>query len=55
MARAAPLSGGYHSPSDEAGPGLILDGAAEDATLMVALGRRLADPTIYQRPTNRQD
>jgi hypothetical protein len=44
------LSGRYHSPEDEAGPELMLDGAAEDATLLVALGRRLADPAIYRRP-----
>ena len=44
------LGGTYHSPEDEAGPGLVLDGAAEDATLMVALGRRLADPAAYARP-----
>ena len=34
------LEGPYHSPDDEVGPGLLLDGAAEDATLLVALGRR---------------
>ena len=44
------LEGAYHGPDDEAGPGLVLDGAAEDATLLVALGRRLADPALYQRP-----
>jgi len=42
------LSGPYHTPDDEVGPNLILDGAAEDATLLVALGRRLADPSVYQ-------
>ena len=41
------LSGAYHGPEDEVGPGLVLDGAAEDATLLVALGRRLADPAVY--------
>lgn len=45
------LSGPYHGPEDEAGPGLVLDGAAEDANLMVALGRRLVDPSVYRRPT----
>jgi hypothetical protein len=43
------LSGRYHSPEDEAGPGLVLAGAAEDANLLVALGRRLADPAVYRR------
>jgi len=45
------LSGPYHGPDDEAVPGLMLDGAAEDANLLIALGRRLADPADYQRPT----
>lgn len=44
------LSGNYHQPSDQPGPNLMLDGAAEDTSLMVALGRRLADPAVYQRP-----
>ena len=44
------LSGPYHGPDDEVGPRLMLDGAAEDANLLVALGRRLADPADYQRP-----
>ncbi len=44
------LSGPYHAPEDEAGPRLLLDGAAEDANLLVALGRRLADPGLYRRP-----
>ena len=43
------LSGHYHAPEDEPGPRLVLDGAAEDANLLVALGRRLADPGLYQR------
>ena len=29
---------------------LVLDGAAEDANLAVALGRRLADPALYASP-----
>ncbi|MGQ0558210.1 MAG: M28 family peptidase [Sphingosinicella sp.] len=41
------LSGSYHGPDDEPGPTLELGGAAEDANLMVALGRRLADPAIF--------
>ena len=44
------LNGDYHQPDDEAGPGLVLDGAAEDANLLVALARRLADPAVYRRP-----
>ena len=44
------LGGNYHQPSDQLGATIPLDGAAEDANLMVALGRRLADPAIYQRP-----
>jgi hypothetical protein len=44
------LSGPYHGPDDEVGPAMMLDGAAEDANLLVALGRRLADPADYQRP-----
>ena len=44
------LGGNYHQPADQPGPTLMLDGAAEDTSLMVALGRRLADPTVYQRP-----
>ena len=43
------LAGDYHAPEDQPGPGLMLDGAAEDATLLVALGRRLADPAAYTR------
>ncbi|MEA3051624.1 MAG: hypothetical protein QOG72_527 [Sphingomonadales bacterium] len=44
------LAGPYHSPADNPGPGLVLDGAAEDADLMVALGRKLADPARYRLP-----
>ncbi|MGE0178547.1 MAG: M28 family peptidase [Sphingomonas sp.] len=43
------LRGNYHQPADQPGPGLQLEGAAEDTTLMVALGRRIADPQAYQR------
>ena len=46
------LNGAYHQPSDQVGPGLMLDGAVEDANLTVALGRRLGDPRIYRRPAN---
>jgi peptidase M28-like protein len=44
------LSGPYHGTNDEAEPGLELGGAAEDADLLVALARKLADPALYQRP-----
>ncbi|HEX9963955.1 MAG TPA: M20/M25/M40 family metallo-hydrolase [Allosphingosinicella sp.] len=44
------LGGPYHSAADNPGPGLILDGAAEDTDLMIALGRKLADPAVYARP-----
>ena len=44
------LAGDYHKPSDQLGRPIPLDGAAEDANLLVALGRRLADPAVYQRP-----
>jgi len=44
------LGGAYHAPEDQLGGQIPLDGAAEDANLLVALGRRLADPAVYQRP-----
>jgi hypothetical protein len=44
------LAGRYHKPDDQADGQLVLDGAAEDANLTVALGRRLADPAAYPRP-----
>ncbi|HET9638179.1 MAG TPA: M28 family peptidase [Allosphingosinicella sp.] len=44
------LAGPYHSAADNPGPGLILDGAAEDTDLMIALGRKLADPAQYPAP-----
>jgi len=44
------LSGNYHGPADQPGGTIPLEGAAEDANLMVALGRRLADPEAYRRP-----
>ncbi|WP_129792885.1 M28 family peptidase [Sphingosinicella sp. CPCC 101087] len=49
------LSGDYHGPEDEAGPELVLDGAAEDSNLLVALGRRLADPAIYRPEASEQE
>ncbi|WP_395611523.1 M28 family peptidase [Allosphingosinicella sp.] len=42
--------GRYHSPDDQADSQLVLDGAAEDMNLTVALVRRIADPSVYQRP-----
>ncbi|MDQ8755007.1 M28 family peptidase [Sphingosinicella sp. LHD-64] len=44
------LNGAYHKPEDQLGGPIPLEGAAEDTNLMVALGRRLADPTVYRRP-----
>ncbi|HEX8572209.1 MAG TPA: M28 family peptidase [Allosphingosinicella sp.] len=44
------LAGPYHSSADNPGPGLMLDGAAEDSDLMIAIGRKLADPARYRRP-----
>jgi Zn-dependent M28 family amino/carboxypeptidase len=43
------LGGRYHGPDDVADGQLMLDGAAEDANLIVALAGRLADPATYQR------
>ena len=43
------LEGRYHRPDDQADGQLVLDGAAEDANLSVALARRLADPATYRR------
>ncbi|HEV7660364.1 MAG TPA: M28 family peptidase [Allosphingosinicella sp.] len=43
------LGGRYHGPDDEADGQLMLDGAAEDANLIVTLAGRLADPATYQR------
>jgi hypothetical protein len=45
------LAGPYHSAADNPGPGLMLDGAAEDTDLMIALGRKLADPEVYPWPS----
>jgi Zn-dependent M28 family amino/carboxypeptidase len=44
------LGGPYHSPADNPGAAVILDGAAEDAELMAALGRKIADPAQYPAP-----
>ncbi|MEO6635810.1 MAG: M20/M25/M40 family metallo-hydrolase [Allosphingosinicella sp.] len=45
------LAGPYHSAADNPGPDLPLDGAAEDTDLMIALGRKLADPALYPWPS----
>ena len=44
------LQGRYHQPSDQADAQIEMGGATEDANLLVALGRRLADPAAYARP-----
>jgi Zn-dependent M28 family amino/carboxypeptidase len=44
------LQGRYHQPNDQADGGIEMGGATEDANLLVALGRRLADPAAYTRP-----
>jgi hypothetical protein len=44
------LRGPYHKPEDDLNRPIELGGAAEDADLMIALGRKLADPKRYQRP-----
>lgn len=45
------LAGPYHSAADNPGPELPLGGAAEDTDLMIALGRKLADPALYPWPS----
>ena len=42
------LSGPYHGPDDDLDRPIKLEGAAEDTALLIALGRKLADPDIYQ-------
>ncbi|HEY5710620.1 MAG TPA: M28 family peptidase [Allosphingosinicella sp.] len=44
------LEGRYHAPNDQADGEIVMDGAVEDANLLVALSRRLTDPQQYQRP-----
>jgi len=44
------LQGSYHQPNDQISDSVVLDGAVEDANLLVDLTRRLADPAVYQRP-----
>ena len=43
------LGGDYHGPADAPGEGLVLEGAAEDTELLIAIGRKAADPALYQR------
>jgi hypothetical protein len=44
------LTGRYHQPNDDLKQPIELDGAAEDAELLIALGRKLADPARYRAP-----
>jgi hypothetical protein len=44
------LGGSYHKPEDDLAHPIQLGGAAEDTELLIALGRKLADPKIYQPP-----
>jgi peptidase M28-like protein len=55
MAVLAPfLSGPYHQPGDDLRRAIPLGGAAEDADLLIALGRKLADPARYRPPARGQ-
>lgn len=44
------MSGRYHQPEDNPDRQLVLGGAAEDAELLIRLGRKLADPAVYSNP-----
>jgi len=44
------LGGPYHKPEDDLEREIVLDGAAQDGDLMLALGRALADPARYTPP-----
>jgi hypothetical protein len=44
------LSGTYHGPGDQPAAAIEYGGAVEDANLLVALARALADPAQYQPP-----
>jgi Zn-dependent M28 family amino/carboxypeptidase len=44
------LNGRYHQPSDQADASIEMGGATEDANLLVALARRLADPALFPGP-----
>ncbi|WP_158274701.1 M28 family peptidase [Sphingosinicella humi] len=42
------LGGPYHQPEDDLKRPLVLEGAAEDTELLIALGRKMADPEQYR-------
>jgi hypothetical protein len=44
------LSGPYHKPEDDLSRPIELGGAVEDTNLLIALGRKLADPKLYPTP-----
>jgi hypothetical protein len=46
------LGGPYHKPEDDLKRPIVLGGAAEDTDLMIALGRKLADPRQYSPKAN---
>ncbi len=46
------LSDAYHKPEDDLKRPIELDGAAEDTNLLIALGRKLADPKQYKPKPN---
>ena len=46
------LSGPYHKPEDDLKRPIELGGAAEDTDLLIALGRKLADPKQYKPQAN---
>jgi hypothetical protein len=46
------LGGPYHKPDDDLNRPIELEGAAEDTNLLIALGRKLADPKRYQPKRN---
>jgi Zn-dependent M28 family amino/carboxypeptidase len=46
------LGGPYHKPEDDLKRPIVLGGAAEDTDLMIALGRKLADPRQYNPKAN---
>jgi hypothetical protein len=48
-------SGSYHKAADNLVPEVELGGAAEDATLLVTLGRELGDPVLYARSADAPD
>ena len=44
------LAGPYHKPEDDLDTPIDLSGAVEDTNLLIALGRKLADPKQYRPP-----